>query len=131
MNAIRRWKNQSLSNKIFDVCNYMIMILVLITCLYPLYNVVIVSFSSQVTGVYFWPKDFTLEPYKMVLFSSNVAVCICFIQTGLYRWWTGNETDDGYYVYRWRFSSELFKYEPFRAVEYKIGSHFDWTYVNL
>lgn len=82
MNAIRRWKNQSLSNKIFDVCNYMIMILVLITCLYPLYNVVIVSFSSQVTGVYFWPKDFTLEPYKMVL--SQKDVWVGYINTVLY-----------------------------------------------
>lgn len=72
MKAINKWKNQSLSNKVFDICNYVLMILILLICAYPLYNVVLVSFSSKVSGVYFWPRDFTLEPYCQVLKQHDV-----------------------------------------------------------
>lgn len=74
MNAIEQWKNQSFSNKVFDVINYSVMIFILLTCIYPLYYIVIASLSSEVTGVYFWPKDFSLEAYSMVLSQKDVWI---------------------------------------------------------
>lgn len=74
MNAIKKWKSLSWSTKIFDICNYTLMILIILVCLYPLYNVVIVSFSTQVTQVYLWPKNFSLLAYSTVLKQKDVWV---------------------------------------------------------
>ena len=72
MNSLKKWKNQSVSNKVFDVLNFIFLIFVLLVCIYPLYNVVIVSFSSQVTRVYLWPRDFAITAYSMVLKQKDV-----------------------------------------------------------
>ena len=72
MKGFNKWKNQCLSNKVFDVCNITLMIIILLACLYPLYNVVIVSFSSQVTRVYLTPRDFSLRAYSMVFGQKDV-----------------------------------------------------------
>lgn len=59
------------SDKIFLSINNLFMCILLFIMIYPLYFVVIASFSdprSVVLGkVFFWPKDFTLEPYINVL----------------------------------------------------------------
>lgn len=74
MKAFNQWKSQSLSNKIFDIINYSVMIFVLLVCFYPLYYIVIASLSSEVTGVYFWPKDFSFQAYSMVLEQKDVWI---------------------------------------------------------
>lgn len=55
----------------FDVIIYGIGVLILLIMLYPLYFVVIASFSDpnyvNIGQVVFWPKGFTLEGYKRVL----------------------------------------------------------------
>ncbi len=74
MKAFNRWKNDSLGNKIFDIINYSILFLAILVCLYPLYYIVIVSFSSQVAGVYFAPVEPTLEPFKLILTDDKIWI---------------------------------------------------------
>lgn len=61
---------QGRQDKIFDVINYSGMILILLIILYPLYFIVIASFSNPnaVAGgdVWFWPVGFNLEGYKEI-----------------------------------------------------------------
>lgn len=58
------------SNKIFDVINYALLILITLILLYPIYFVLIASFSdvTAVAGgeVVLWPIGFTLDSYKEV-----------------------------------------------------------------
>ena len=67
-----KWKNQSLSDKVFDIVNYTFIFITFLLCLYPLYYVVIISFSSEVVGTAFWPQGFTTEGYKMILQNKDV-----------------------------------------------------------
>lgn len=62
-----KWKAQSLSDKVFDIVVYTILFLFTIICLYPLYYIVLVSFSSDSVGVYFWFKDFSIKAYELVV----------------------------------------------------------------
>lgn len=62
-----RWRAQSFSDKLFDIVNYTVLFLFALACLYPLYYVVLVSFSSDPVGVYFLPKDFTAKAYALVV----------------------------------------------------------------
>ncbi len=73
-NKLEMWKNQSRTDKIFDVVNTVLLILILLVCLYPLYYIVVVSFSEQVTGVYLYPKPFSLEAYKMILSQKDIWI---------------------------------------------------------
>lgn len=54
----------------FDICNYIIMAVILFITIYPLYFTVIASISDPkavATGkVFWWPVDFTLDSYKQV-----------------------------------------------------------------
>lgn len=63
--------NQSASERIFDVCIKLILILLTIFFLYPFYNSVVLSFNdggdARNAGIYFWPRVFTLQNYKYVL----------------------------------------------------------------
>lgn len=62
---------QTTEDKIIDLVSLVVSICVLITCLYPLYYVLILSFNSGIDaqrgGIYLWPRDFTLENYAKVL----------------------------------------------------------------
>ena len=74
MNGFKKWRNQCLSNKIFDVINITVMILVLVVSIYPLYYILILSFSKEVVGTYLWPSEINLTGYKMILADSTVYV---------------------------------------------------------
>lgn len=56
---------------LFDICNYIFMLLILFITIYPLYFTVIASISDPkavATGeVVWWPVGFTLDSYKQVL----------------------------------------------------------------
>ena len=58
---------KSLSKKIFDVCNCVILILFSISIIYPILNQFALSFSSSSAilqeNVTIWPKGFTLDTY--------------------------------------------------------------------
>ena len=74
MNSFKRWKNDSLSNKLFDIMNYSILFLAVAVCLYPLYYIVLVSFSTQVTGVVLLPVKPSLDAYKLILGDSKIWI---------------------------------------------------------
>lgn len=64
-------KKGFLSDKVFDIANVCIMIILFFVFTYPLYYVLISSFSSPAAvwsgSVTIWPQDFTLIGYKELL----------------------------------------------------------------
>lgn len=66
----------SFGDKVFSCVNGTLLVVVLFVILYPLYFVVIASFSDplQVLAgkVVFWPKNFNLEAYRMVFRDASV-----------------------------------------------------------
>ena len=62
---------ESLSRKIFNVCNIIFMIVLCFLCLFPIVHILALSFSSKYVAeagmVSLWPVDFTLDSYKFVL----------------------------------------------------------------
>lgn len=64
----KEFRRQCIQDKIFDVVNYTVLTILLLIVLYPLYFIVIASFSSPravANGeVLFWPVEFSLKGYK-------------------------------------------------------------------
>lgn len=62
---------KSFGGKVFDICNTIFLILLGIITFYPFWYEVCISFSKGEQalrgGLFFWPKDFTIEAYKVVL----------------------------------------------------------------
>lgn len=62
---------ESLSRKIFNVCNIIFMIVLCFLCLFPIVHILALSFSSKYVAeagmVSLWPVDFTLDSYKFVI----------------------------------------------------------------
>lgn len=62
--------NATRSEKIFDICNAVIMLLIMIVTLYPFLNVLAISLNdSQDTvrgGIYLWPRQLTWENYETI-----------------------------------------------------------------
>ncbi len=77
---------RSAGDKVFDAFVYAILTLVLLVILYPLYFVVIASFSDAVSvmggEVFLWIKNFNLEAYRLVF--KNSMVLIGYRNTVLY-----------------------------------------------
>lgn len=69
-------KSCSTADRVFDACNYILLTVILFIVLYPLYFVVIASFSDPMAvlgGKVIWrPVGFSLEAYKMVFRDSQV-----------------------------------------------------------
>ena len=80
------WRKKSKTDKIFDLILILISLCILIVIAYPLYFVIIASFSQPeaVLGgkLRFWPIGFNLDSYKMVL--SEPKVWIGYRNTLLY-----------------------------------------------
>lgn len=74
MKNYQKWKSQSLSNRVFDVVNTIFMLLILIVCFYPLYYILILSFSDKVVGTYWMPSGFNINGYKMIFSDPNVWI---------------------------------------------------------
>ena len=68
----RKWRTQCRADKIFDIVNHILMALALLLCFYPLYYIVVVSFSQQVVGSYLIPNGFTLVGYQSVFKSKDI-----------------------------------------------------------
>lgn len=64
----RSKRKKSKRDKIFDAVVAVVMAIIVITCLYPFYLAVVMSFNegldAQRGGIYLWPRVFTLENYK-------------------------------------------------------------------
>jgi putative aldouronate transport system permease protein len=76
------YSKKSIPDKIFQVCNYSMMVLLMIVMVYPFWNTVIVSLNEAIDGIkgnlYFWPRVFTFNNYKN-LFETNTLVNAFFI----------------------------------------------------
>lgn len=70
---------KTLSNKIFDVFNIMLMLLICFACLAPILHVLFASVSDPVRltaheGIILWPLGFTLKGFQMVFSNSSILV---------------------------------------------------------
>ncbi len=68
---------KSIGSRIFDVCNYIILGLLVVVTLYPCYYVLIASISDPVeilasNGMLFYPKGIALHTYKEVMQSAQI-----------------------------------------------------------
>ncbi|CAM4078023.1 carbohydrate ABC transporter permease [Paenibacillus alkaliterrae] len=67
----------STSGRIFDVFNVLFMVILAFVMVYPFWNQLIVSFNDGVDtargGLYFWPREFTLDNYHYMFEKSNLA----------------------------------------------------------
>ncbi|WP_379140951.1 carbohydrate ABC transporter permease [Paenibacillus sp. sgz500992] len=74
----------SLGERIFDICNAIIMVLLIILTLYPMLYILFSSLSKgnqliSFNGILLWPQGFSLEGYKAVL--SNPTILSGFKNT--------------------------------------------------
>lgn len=67
---------ENTSQKIFKVCNYIFLLLFGLMALYPFWYVLVASFNTGRDfvrgGVYFWPREFTLENYMLAFRDSRI-----------------------------------------------------------
>ncbi|MCJ8009022.1 carbohydrate ABC transporter permease [Lederbergia wuyishanensis] len=72
MNSISRTRG----DKIFDIVNILFFAIVLIVTVYPLYFMLIASFSSPTAvnngEIWLWPKDITFKGYEMIFDHSKI-----------------------------------------------------------
>lgn len=75
-------KSHSLSDKVFDIVNYTLLIMLVIVTIYPFLNTIAVSLNNAQDsirgGIYLWPREFTWANYKYI-FSDNNIVNASFI----------------------------------------------------
>ena len=67
----------SLGDKIFDVFNVLLMICLIVVVLYPMLNVIAVSFSNALNvgrGITIYPKGFTMEAYQHIFKDNTVWI---------------------------------------------------------
>ncbi len=66
-----RLRTKSLEDYVVDGVNYALMILIFIATCYPFYYLLVISFNkgmdTALGGVYFWPRQFTLDNYSTFL----------------------------------------------------------------
>ncbi|AEI42037.1 carbohydrate ABC transporter permease [Paenibacillus mucilaginosus] len=80
---------KSLPDKVFDVCNIIFMVCLMIVTLYPFVNMLAVSFNdandSIRGGIYLWPRMWTLENYNYIFSEASVyqATLISVLRTVL------------------------------------------------
>lgn len=72
-------QKNTIGGRIFDVCNVIVLTLLMIICIYPLYYVVMASFSNAEdlmmhSGILLKPAGFSLEAYKVVLQNKEIYV---------------------------------------------------------
>ena len=93
---MKKRKRKKLSDWVMDIIIYVILIGLVIVTLYPMWYVVVLSFSTgtdiaKYTGIVLWPKHFTIESYKMVLnhplimnsFKNTLIILFCSIPLSL------------------------------------------------
>lgn len=68
---------ESFGERVFQVFNYIFLGLIAFVCLYPMWHVLMASFSDSAaltahSGLLFWPIDFSLDAYRRVLSNQNI-----------------------------------------------------------
>ena len=74
---VRKWKNKSFLEKIIYIFIYLFMIFLCIVCIAPILHVAFASISDPKyimahSGIILWPKDMTLEGYKIVFKTRSI-----------------------------------------------------------
>ena len=83
----RSYRDSSLGDRIFDICNHTFLVCLMIVTLYPFVNTLAVSFNNATDslkgGIYLWPRDWTLENYKYVFNEATIlgATVISVLRT--------------------------------------------------
>ena len=67
----------SFGERVFQVFNYILLGLIGFVCLYPMWHVLMASFSDSTaltahSGLLLWPIEFSLDAYKRVLSNQNI-----------------------------------------------------------
>lgn len=74
----RGFKKQGTQDKVFDIINYILLFIVMLIVIYPLYFIVIASFSSPTEvasgNVLLTPKGFNLKGYKAIFEYKDIWV---------------------------------------------------------
>lgn len=70
-------KSNSSGDKIFNIINYTLLTIIALVCLYPMWHVLMASFSDPAelmvhSGVLITPRGFSLEGYKAVFQNRNI-----------------------------------------------------------
>lgn len=72
----KQYDRTTLSDRMFDIGNYVFMILVLIVTLYPFLNVLAISLNDSTDtvrgGITIWPREFTLDNYQKIFTYQNL-----------------------------------------------------------
>ncbi|WP_271629021.1 carbohydrate ABC transporter permease [Caldicellulosiruptor sp. DIB 104C] len=67
----------SLGDKIFDIFNITLMLIICFVTLYPIWYIIVYSFNdgkdAMLGGIYFWPRKFTLDNYITVFSNSDIT----------------------------------------------------------
>ena len=68
---------ESFGERVFQVFNYILLGLIGFVCLYPMWHVLMASFSDSTaltahSGLLLWPIEFSLDAYKRVLSNQNI-----------------------------------------------------------
>ncbi|WP_039765832.1 carbohydrate ABC transporter permease, partial [Caldicellulosiruptor sp. F32] len=67
----------SFGDKIFNVVNVTLMLIICFLTLYPVWYIIVYSFNegkdAMLGGIYFWPRKFTLDNYKTVFSNSDIT----------------------------------------------------------
>jgi putative aldouronate transport system permease protein len=64
-------------NRSFDIVSVVLSVIIIFFSIYPFYYILVLSFNSGLDarsgGIYFWPREFTLENYRQVLTDNKWA----------------------------------------------------------
>ena len=75
MNTRTRLAKNTVSSRIFDVCNVLFMLILLFVMVYPFWNQLVISLNdgidAQRGGLYFWPRVFTPVSYTHLTLPTN------------------------------------------------------------
>ncbi|MDF2588839.1 MAG: binding-protein-dependent transport system inner rane component [Anaerocolumna sp.] len=78
-NINEHWKYKSFKNRIFDMINYIVLILLTIVCLYPMLHILFASVSEPNAliaheGLLLKPLGFTMDGYKLVFKDNSLLI---------------------------------------------------------
>ena len=73
----RSLMNTTIKERIFDIINYLFLIIVMIVTLYPFLNVLAISLNESTDtvrgGIYVWPREFTINNYLEIMKYDNLV----------------------------------------------------------
>jgi putative aldouronate transport system permease protein len=73
-------KKLSLSEIVFDICNYTFLALIFVITFYPFWNILVVSLNDATDsvrgGLFLWPRVFTLDSYATIFRNTELLVSV-------------------------------------------------------